>query len=85
MEGNPTVEGVSTADGEKSHLQNSSRDALSEKNGETQETGQEEHQYVTGLKLALIMSAITVTFFLAMLDLAIIATVSKHRLSCCCV
>ena len=79
MEGDPRLEGVATADGEKPHLQNSSPDAL------LQETGPEEHQYVTGLKLAIIMSSLTITFFLAMLDVAIIATVSKHPLNCFCV
>lgn len=80
MEGDPRLEGVATADGEKPHLQNSSADALSKENAQTQETGHEENQYVTGLKLAIIMSSLTITFFLAMLDVAIIATVSKHRL-----
>lgn len=82
MEGDPRLEGVATADGEKPHSQNSSPDALSKENAETQETGYEENQYVTGLKLAIIMSSLTITFFLAMLDVAIIATVSKHRLIC---
>ena len=85
MEGDPRLEGVATADGEKPHLQNSSPDALSQENAETQETRPEEHQYVTGLKLAIIMSSLTITFFLAMLDVAIIATVSKHPLVCFCV
>lgn len=81
MGGDPRLEGVAPADGEKPHSQNSSPDALSKENAETEETGHEENQYVTGLKLAIIMSSLTITFFLAMLDVAIIATVSKHRLT----
>ena len=39
--------------------------------------GEEAHEYLTGLKLALVMSAVTMVAFLILLDSAIIATVSQ--------
>ena len=44
---------------------------------ETQNTDDEEYQYVSGFKLALIMVSMTLIFFLVMLDLSIITTVSQ--------
>ena len=38
----------------------------------------EEYEYVTGFKLAMVIASVTLVFFLVMLDLAIIATVSQE-------
>ena len=54
-------------------------DALSRENAEKQETEHEEQQYVTGFKFAIVMVSLTLVFFLVMLDLSIITTVSKQR------
>lgn len=37
----------------------------------------EEYEYVTGFKLAIVIASVTLVFFLVMLDLSIIATVSQ--------
>jgi len=37
--------------------------------------GQEEHEYVTGMKLLLVIAAITIVCFLMLLDISIITTV----------
>lgn len=44
---------------------------------ETRNPEDEEYQYVSGFKLALIMVSMTLIFFLVMLDLSIITTVSQ--------
>lgn len=38
----------------------------------------EEYEYVTGFKLAIVIASVTMVFFLVMLDLSIIATVSQE-------
>ena len=50
---------------------------LGTESAETQDTDNEEYQYVTGFKLAIIMVSMTLIFFLVMLDLSIITTVSQ--------
>ena len=52
--------------------------ALSPEHTESQETEHEEQQYVTGFKFAIVMVSLTLVFFLVMLDLSIITTVSKQ-------
>ena len=49
---------------------------LDNESAETKDTDDEEYQYVTGFKLAIIMVSMTLIFFLVMLDLSIITTVS---------
>ncbi len=40
------------------------------------EISHEDYEYVTGFKLAIVIVSVTLVFFLVMLDLSIIATVS---------
>ena len=54
-------------------------DVPSRENDEKQETEHEEQQYVTGFKFAIVMVSLTLVFFLVMLDLSIITTVSEQR------
>lgn len=42
-----------------------------------QEMSSEVYEYVTGFKLAIAIASVTMVFFLVMLDLSIIATVSQ--------
>lgn len=72
----PVAESQQAADAEKSQLQLSHPDALSRGNVETQQIAGEDYQYVTGVKLAILLISLTLVFFLVMLDLSIIATVS---------
>ena len=50
---------------------------LSSESVENSEPGHEEYKYVTGFKLAIVIVSVTLVFFLVMLDLSIIATVSQ--------
>lgn len=43
----------------------------------SQEISSEEYRYVTGFKLAIVIISVTLVFFLVMLDLSIISTVSQ--------
>ena len=86
MEKQDTLESVAiahhlpSADGEKPQVHSETPDALSRENEQSQENSQGEHQYVTGFKLAIVMVSLTLVFFLVMLDLSIIATVSQTLL-----
>lgn len=83
MEDKSTLDGDScqtTAQGEKSRQIISNQDQLSGERVDRRETGHEERQSVTGFKLAIIMISMTMVFFLVMLDLSIIATVSHASL-----
>lgn len=42
-----------------------------------QEMSSDMYEYVTGFKLAIVIASVTMVFFLVMLDLSIIATVSQ--------
>lgn len=66
-----------SADAEEPQTQISKQHATPQTNMDTQE----DSQYVTGFKLAIIMVSLTMVFFLVMLDLSIIATVSQALLS----
>lgn len=70
-------DGQPSADGEKPQRQGSDTDALRRENVGSQANGQTDHQYVTGFKFAIVMVSLTLVFFLVMLDLSIITTVSK--------
>ncbi len=72
MECLPAADRQLRTDGEKLHVQISTLNTPSRDQSELQENG----QYVTGLKLAIVMVSMTMVFFLVMLDLSIIATVS---------
>lgn len=43
----------------------------------------DDHEYITGIKLVLVLSALTIVYFLVMLDNTILSTVSAFR-SCTC-
>ena len=73
----PVEDGQPSADGEKSQRQVSDPDTLPRENMDRQEAIHEDHQYVTGFKFAMVMVSLTMVFFLVMLDLSIITTVSK--------
>ena len=85
MEKDQTLESVlvaehqPSADGEKETNPIIDPNALSPDNAEKQETEHEEQEYVTGFKFAIVMVSLTLVFFLVMLDLSIITTVSKQR------
>ena len=85
MEKDQTLESVlvaehqPSADGEKGKNPMIDPDSLSPDNAEKQETEHEEQQYVTGFKFAIVMVSLTLVFFLVMLDLSIITTVSTQR------
>ena len=87
MEKDQTLESVLVAehqpskDGEKEKSPILDPDTLSGENAEKQETEHEEQQYVTGFKFAIVMVSLTLVFFLVMLDLSIITTVSRQRCS----
>ena len=86
MEKQDTLESVAiahrqpSADGEKPQVHIENPDALSKDNGHSQGNGHGEEQYITGFKLAIVMVSLTLVFFLVMLDLSIIATVSQALL-----
>ena len=63
-------------DGEQSQSQTSHSNELSSGGAVRPEIGHEEYEYVTGFKLAIVIVSVTLVFFLVMLDLSIIATVS---------
>lgn len=42
------------------------------------EDSQQEDEYVTGLKLVLILTSVTIVYFLVMVDMSILATVSPR-------
>ena len=69
-----------STDGEKLHVQISTLNALSPEQTELQEND----QYINGLRLFIVMLSFTMVFFLVMLDVSIIATVSQasSRLHC---
>lgn len=69
--------GQPSADGEKPQRQDSDTNALPEVNVVSQGNGQKDDQYVTGFKFLIVMVSLTLVFFLVMLDLSIITTVSK--------
>lgn len=73
----PVVDRPPNADGEKPPRQTSVLDAISTASIERHETGYEESKHVHGVKLAIILVSLTMVFFLVMLDLSIIATVSQ--------
>ena len=83
METEPASEVISGADsqsnaiGEKSETQVINSKEHGTESAEPQDTDNEEYQYVTGFKLAIIMVSMTLIFFLVMLDLSIITTVSQ--------
>ena len=88
MEKDQTLESVlvaehqASADGEKGKSPILDPDVLSRENAEKkQEIEQEEQQYVTGFKFAIVMVSLTLVFFLVMLDLSIITTVSEQGCS----
>lgn len=57
-------------------MENSTNDPSSEKGATTPEDNQESTtQYVTGVKLVAIVSAVTLVYFLILLDMSIIVTV----------
>ena len=64
------------ANGEKLQIQSLIPGELSKDNAEDQPN--QEHQYVTGLKLAIVIGSLTLVFFVVMLDLSIIVTVRKQ-------
>ena len=82
MEEKPTSESVPTADrqlsanAEEPPSQISIPDAPSKEAAERQE----DSQYLTGIKFVIVMVSLTLVFFLVMLDLSIIATVSQALL-----
>ena len=84
MEKDPSLHSISvadrqpSADGQKPQKEIPTPDASCQEDVGGQEMSYEESQYVTGFKLAIIMISLTIVFFLVMLDLSIIATVSKH-------
>lgn len=84
MEKDQTLESVlvaghqPSADEEKGTNPILDPDAPSQENTEKQETEHEEQQYVTGFKFAIVMVSLTLVFFLVMLDLSIITTVSEQ-------
>ena len=84
MEKDQTLESVlvaehqPSAEGEKGENPILNPDAPSGENLEKQETEHEEQQYVTGFKFAIVMVSLTLVFFLVMLDLSIITTVSEQ-------
>ena len=84
MEKDQTLESVlvaehqPSAEGEKEKSPILDPDALSRENAEQQDTEHEEQQYVTGFKFAIVMVSLTLVFFLVMLDLSIITTVSEQ-------
>ena len=85
MEKDQTLESVliaehqPSADGEKGKIPILDPDVPSRENAEKQEAEHEEQQYVTGFKFAIVMVSLTLVFFLVMLDLSIITTVSEQR------
>ena len=84
MEKDQTLESVlvaehqPSAEGEKGKSSILDPDAPSRENAERQDSEHEEQQYVTGFKFAIVMVSLTLVFFLVMLDLSIITTVSKQ-------
>ena len=85
MEKDQTLESVlvaahqPSAEGEKGKNPILDPDAPSRESAEKQETEHEEQQYVTGFKFAILMVSLTLVFFLVMLDLSIITTVSEEE------
>ena len=73
----PDADPQSNANGEKLETQLMDSWEHGTEKAETQDTDNEEYQYVTGFKLAIIMVSMTLIFFLVMLDLSIITTVSQ--------
>ena len=64
-------------DGEKQPRQTPVSDGLPAESVEGHDVVNEESQHLTGFKLAITMVSLTLVFFLVMLDLSIIATVSR--------
>ena len=83
MEPSPAPEIISDPDSqlnanrEKPETQTMNSKEHGTENAEIQVSDHEEYQYVTGFKLAIIMVSMTLIFFLVMLDLSIITTVSQ--------
>ena len=73
----PDPASKSNVDGEKPEAHMTIPKELGTESAETQDIDNEEYQYVTGFKLAIIMVSMTLIFFLVMLDLSIITTVSQ--------
>lgn len=67
-----------TVDGEKPADKTATPDQHS---GVSVQDVEEHHEYITGLKLGVVMVSVTLVVFLMMLDLAIIATVSRNRVT----
>ena len=84
MEKDPSLHSIAVADRppsadvQKPQKEIPNPDAFFQEDVGGQEISHEESQYVTGLKFAIVMISLTIVFFLVMLDLSIIATVSKH-------
>lgn len=70
----PDADFQSNANGEKPETGMMNSKEHGTESAETQHTDNEESQYVTGFKLAIIMVSTTLIFFLVMLDLSIITT-----------
>lgn len=71
-----------TVNGEKSADKTATPDQHSGVSVQNVEESEEEHhEYITGLKLGVVMVSVTLVVFLMMLDLAIIATVSRNRVT----
>ena len=75
----PSAEDQSSTEREKGKSSILDPDAPSQEHTEKQDSEHEEQQYVTGFKFAIVMVSLTLVFFLVMLDLSIITTVSKQR------
>ena len=83
MEKQTSSDGIPVADcqldpnGRKLDGQMSSLGEPSGKSVQRQDSGCEDYEYVTGFKLAIVIASVTMVFFLVMLDLSIVATVSQ--------
>lgn len=67
----------SNADEEKPRRLLINPESLARESSSKRESGNDEYEYLTGFKLAIVLFLVTLVFFLVMLDLSIVATVSQ--------
>ena len=73
----PVADRQPNGDNEEPQRQTLGSNPISSESVNKQETSDQEYQYVTGFKLAVVIGSVTMVCFLLFLDLSIIATVSQ--------
>lgn len=62
-----------------SQLGEAEKDSTTPPNNSTADKSEDELEYITGIKLGLVLTSMTVVFFLMMLDGSILSTVSTYQ------